>query len=102
MDKKLKSKLKKTSMSLQAIMQIGKNSLTREHIISINQYLEKHELMKIKLLASATEDKAEITKNILTSTNSLLINSIGGVIVIYRRNEELHNKPKSTPKNKWR
>lgn len=88
MNKKFKSELKSKSMSMQAVMQIGKNSLSDDQIISIRQYLKKHELMKIKLLSTAIQNKQEIQDQILQTTNSLLINSIGGVIVVYKKKED--------------
>ena len=88
MNKKFKSELKSKSMSMQAVMQIGKNSLSDDQIISIRQYLKKHELMKIKLLSTAIQNKQEIQEQILQTTNSLLINSIGGVIVVYKKKED--------------
>lgn len=84
--------LKKRGKLLQPILQIGKNGLSEGTLALIDRELEQKELIKIKILKSSTEEtnKKEIAKEISQKTQSQIIEQIGNVVVIYRKN----NKPK--------
>lgn len=88
MKKQHLKELKKIGMSKSPVFNIGKNDLSNEQIISINQYLDKHELVKIKMLQSSRDNKSTIIDTVVKNTNSILIDSIGGVFVIYRKKED--------------
>ena len=79
--KKLRSKAK----NLEPIVRKGKNGLTEQVIKEIQKQLNKKKLIKIKLLKSV-ENRKELAKEIAEKTNSILIEAVGFVVVLYKRN----------------
>lgn len=79
--------------ALQPVIMIGQAGLTDAVLNEIELALKTHELIKIKVRAERDERKL-IQEAIITATNAELIQSIGQVIVIYRK------KPLVEPKKK--
>jgi len=79
--------------ALQPVIMIGQAGLTDPVLTEIDLALKTHELIKIKVRAERDERKL-IQEAIITATNAELIQSIGQVVVIYRK------KPAVEPKKK--
>lgn len=75
---------------IKPVVMIGQHGLTDNVKAEINLALDVHELVKIKIAAERDERKT-ITYRICQFSKSELVQSIGGMSVIFRRNEE---KPK--------
>ncbi|MDO9214128.1 MAG: ribosome assembly RNA-binding protein YhbY [Methylococcales bacterium] len=80
-----KKKLKSEAHSLNPIVTIGQSGLTDAVLAELEQALDHHELLKVKIRAER-DDRKVISEKICTSTGAELIQSIGQVIVIYRLN----------------
>lgn len=73
--------------------QIGKNGLTEGLFQQVDQELTAHELVKLKvLLESSPVTPKEAGAALAEKTGADLISVVGGVIVLYRYSEELHQK----------
>ena len=82
---KQKILLRKKAKNLEPILRIGKNKLTENVIKELNKLLEKRHLIKVRLLkCPIKENKKEFINEILSKTNSELIEVVGNVIVLYR------------------
>ena len=84
MDKKeLKSKAK----AIKPILWIGKNGITDGLINELKYLLKRKKLVKIKLLRGFLEenDKKEVVDELVTKTDSELVEQVGFIIVLYRR-----------------
>jgi len=79
--------------ALQPVIMIGQAGLTDPVLNEIDLALKTHELIKIKVRAERDERKL-IQEAIITATSAELIQSIGQVVVIYRK------KPAVEPKKK--
>ena len=84
--------LRQSSHHLDPTVWIGKNGITENVIKEILCAFESHELIKIKMLHSDKENFEKNVEKISAVTNAELINSIGNVITIYKKNTEISNK----------
>lgn len=87
MDKsKLKALIGK-SHELKAEILLGKKGLTEDAVKEIERRLEKHGLVKIKLLQSFEGETKETAEEIVQKTNAELVQAIGGTIVLFKEKE---------------
>lgn len=80
-----KKQLKSEAHSLKPVVMVGQSGLTDAVLAEIEQALDYHELIKVKIRAERDERKL-ISEKICTHTGAELIQSIGQIIVIYRLN----------------
>lgn len=83
--------MKSKAHDLKPVIMIGQAGLTEAVNKEIELALDTHELIKIKVRAER-EERKQIQQKICAETNAELIQSIGQVVVIYRK------KPEPTPK----
>jgi len=80
-----KKKLKAQAHGLNPVVMIGHAGLTDAVINETNIALDAHELIKIRIRAERDE-RREISEQICTATAAELVQSIGQIIVLYRKN----------------
>lgn len=80
-----KKKLKAQAHPLNPVVIIGQAGLTPAVINEINLALDAHELIKVKIRADRDE-RSTIKEQICTETTAELVQSIGQIAVIYRKN----------------
>ncbi len=80
---------------LQAIVQIGKEGTTDSQLTQVDQALEDHELIKVRVLDNSSLDTREVASQIASDCDAEVIQVIGGVFILYRRNQEepIYNIP---------
>ena len=66
---------------------VGQSGLTKSVLEEIEVTLNTHELIKIKIRAEK-EERIQILAQIIEASQAKLIQSIGQIIVIYRKNPE--------------
>lgn len=71
-----------------AIFQIGKDSLTENFIMQIENALKARELIKIRCLKTAPDDIQELAFDLAMMTNSEVVQLIGRTIVLYKRGKD--------------
>jgi RNA-binding protein len=81
-DKKI---LKAQAHGLKPVVLIGQSGLTAAVLGEIELALDSHELIKVKIRAER-EQRKEISAKICAETGATLIQSIGQIAVLYRRN----------------
>ena len=69
---------------LDTILSIGKNSLTTEFISSVDEALDKRELVKIGVLKNCLDDPKAIAEVLSERTRSVCVRVIGRKIILYR------------------
>ena len=80
------------------VIHIGKNGVTPEVVISINEALEARELIKIAVLQNCEEEPSEVADIVAGRTQSECVHTIGRKFVLYRQSK---TKPVITlPKEK--
>ena len=80
-----KKKLRAEAHTLKPVVMIGQSGLTGAVLVEIEQALDSHELIKVKIRAERDERKL-ISEKICTDTDAELIQTIGQIAVIYRMN----------------
>jgi hypothetical protein len=98
MTSKQRSYLKGLAMNIDAVLQIGKSSLTDEIIDAIIEVLEARELIKINVLKNCLDDPKEIANEITKHTRSEVVQVIGKKIVLYKEADEPEKRKIKLPK----
>lgn len=91
MTSKQRAYLKGLAMTMDSIINVGKSSVTPELITSVDEAIEKRELIKISVLKNCLDDPKIIAQTIAERTKSQVVQVIGKKIVLYRMNKK---KPK--------
>ena len=73
-------------LRLKPIVTIGQHGLSDNVSQEIDQALNRHELLKIRIPALGKPGKKELATAICQQQQAELVEMIGNVIVIYRRN----------------
>lgn len=73
---------------LKPVVIIGQNGLGETHHAEIDAALRRHELIKLRLPGMAKDDKRELGQLICSRHGAELVQAIGNVIVIFRRNAD--------------
>ena len=84
MNNKQRAYLSSLSSDMNAIMQIGKASLTPEIVSAVDEALAARELIKISVLKNCFDDPKEIAQTIAERTHSEVVRVIGKKIILYR------------------
>lgn len=85
---KQKQFLKAQAHSLNPVVQLGANGLTEGVMLEIENALNHHELIKVKVPTTDREVKALIFEAIVRETNAAKIQTIGHIIVLYKQSNE--------------
>lgn len=91
MTSKQRAYLKSLAMTMEPVVHVGKASVTPELVASVEEVIEKRELIKLAVLKNCADDPKEIAETIADRTRSQVVQVIGKKIVLYRRNKD---KPK--------
>ena len=78
--------LRSLANPLESKYQIGKNEISEQTISMLNQALTAHELIKVSLQKSVMEDKNEIASILEEELHCEVVQIIGGVIILFRKN----------------
>lgn len=85
MTTKQRAYLKGLAMNLEAILQIGKSSLTPELTAAVAEALEARELIKISVLKNCADDSRELAQILSERTHSQVVQVIGKKIILYKQ-----------------
>ncbi len=88
LNKEQKTYLKKLSHNLRPIIQIGKEGLHPKLILTIEQALVAHELIKISILKTLDTEINQLVLDIIAKSNCHLVLKAGRVLVFYRKNKK--------------
>ncbi len=88
---KQKLYLKSIAHHLKPLVQVGKLGISDNLISSIDQALEKHELIKVKFV-DLKEKKSELSDTLAEKTSSVLVGIIGNIATFYRKSKNEKNR----------
>jgi len=92
MTSKQRAQLKSMAMTMDAILNIGKESLTEEFLSAVEEALEARELIKINVLKNCDDDLRAIAEAIADNTDSEVVQVIGRKVVLYRQARKPENR----------
>ena len=82
-----KRHLRGLAHSLKPVVMVGQHGLKPTIFEELEIALDAHELIKVRIAADRDERK-EISEQIIKKTRAVLIQSIGQINIIYRRNNK--------------
>ncbi|RLV58685.1 ribosome assembly RNA-binding protein YhbY [Parashewanella curva] len=85
---KQKQHLKGLAHDLKPVVLLGANGLTEGVLAEIDNALEHHELIKVKVPSTDREMKAAVIGAIVRETNAVKLQQIGHIVVLFRQSEE--------------
>lgn len=85
---KQKQFLKGLAHNLNPVVLLGANGLTEGVLVEIENALEIHELIKVKVPTSDRETKALIFDAIIRETGAHKLQTIGHIMVLYRQSQD--------------
>ncbi|QIM69813.1 RNA-binding protein [Basfia succiniciproducens] len=86
---KQKQFLKGLAHHLNPVVMLGNNGLTEGVLAEIDNALNHHELIKVKIASSDRETKQLIIDAIIRETGSGAVQTIGHILVLYRPSEDI-------------
>lgn len=84
--------LKGIGHRLNPIVTIGNQGITPTVIEEIGRALTDHELIKIKIPAGSKEERTNTAKALAEATDSIMVNLIGRVCLLFRKNPSPNEK----------
>ena len=84
MTSKQRAYLRGLANKIDSIFQIGKNGISNNFIVQVNDALEARELIKLNMLETSPEGIQEIANTLSEATNSALVQTVGNKITLYR------------------
>ena len=84
MTSKQRAYLRGLANKIDSIFQIGKNGISNNFILQVNDALEARELIKLNVLETSPEGIQEIANTLSEATNSALVQTVGNKITLYR------------------
>ncbi|MBT9432474.1 ribosome assembly RNA-binding protein YhbY [Candidatus Sodalis endolongispinus] len=88
LNNKQKQHLKGLAHSLKPVVMLGNNGLTEGVLAEIEQALEHHEFIKVKIAAEERETKTLIADAIVRESGASKVQVIGNILVLYRPAKE--------------
>ena len=73
---------------LKVTVQLGKGGIDDGVIAAVNQALEDHELIKLKVGEAAGVDRHDAADELATKTNSEVAQVLGNTVLLYRARDE--------------
>jgi RNA-binding protein len=84
----LKKFLKAKAHALKPVVITGQHGITPAVLNEISLALDHHELIKVRVNAADRDERTEMVEEIVRATGAELIQAIGHVITIYRKNPD--------------
>lgn len=89
MTSKQRAYLRGLANKIDAIFQVGKNGISDNLMMQVNDALEARELIKLNVLETSPEDIQEIANTLSEATNSVLVQTVGNKITLYRARKKI-------------
>ena len=83
-----KKQFKSIGHHLKPIVTVADNGLTEGVLAELDRALHDHELIKIQLRLAERDDRKAIIDELCQKSSSVLVQSIGKVALIYRKNPQ--------------
>ena len=80
--------LKGLAHHLSPVVMLGGNGLTEGVLAEIDNALNHHELIKVKIAGAGREVKQLIIDAIVRETNAVNVQTIGHILVLYRQSDD--------------
>jgi RNA-binding protein len=93
-----KRALKSKAHALKPVVMVAEKGLSENVLHEINQALTAHELIKVRVSGFEREERLAMANEICEKFEATLIQTIGHILVIYKKNEKKRDKKTIRPK----
>lgn len=73
---------------LNPVVQVGQARLTDSVVAKVDEELDNHELIKVRVQGAERHELAEAAEVLCTRTGATHVQTIGHIVVLYRRRKE--------------
>lgn len=73
---------------LQPVVMIGKDEITSKLVAAVNEALDAHELIKMRLQEGCMLDRKEVAEELAETTGGAVAQILGKTILLYRAADE--------------
>jgi len=91
---KLRKALRAAGHHLSPVVQVGKEGVTAAVLNQLDEALETHELVKVKVGSETPEDRFEAAARLASAPGAKLAQVLGRTVLVYRKHPK---KPKFEP-----
>jgi RNA-binding protein len=91
---KLRKALRAAGHHLSPVVQVGKEGVTAAVLNQLDEALETHELVKVKVGSETPEDRFEAAARLASAPGARLAQVLGRTVLVYRKHPK---KPKFEP-----
>jgi len=88
LDNKTKRELKSQAHHLKVIIQVGQHGVSENVISETENALNTHQLVKVQIQSDDREERLTAANLLVEKTASTLVQKIGKIFVLYRKNKE--------------
>ena len=88
---KNRSYLRGEANALDPVVHVGKDGITDSVIEQLDEALEDHELLKVRILESTGRTTRSAAEELATATGADLVQGIGGIAVLFRQRDDDSN-----------
>ncbi len=88
MTTKQRAYLRSLAMNLSAVTQIGKDGISEAFLKSVDEAIEKRELIKVSALQTSPVSAQDASLEIAEAIGAEVVQVIGSKIVLYRKNRK--------------
>ncbi len=88
LSQKRRKELRAIGHNLNPVVTVAGKGLSEAVLAELDRALEDHELIKVKLAIGDRDARKQISDDLLSASKSELIQSIGKILLIYRRAQE--------------
>ncbi len=97
LDTELRKKLRGIGHALHPVVTVAGNGLSEAVGAELERALHDHELIKVKLAVADRELRRELVQRIATDFRADIVQEIGKVVLVYRRNPQPNQRLTKVP-----
>lgn len=85
---KQKKLLKRLAHHRKPVVLLGAKGLTEAVLAALDEALQQHELVKVKIAAGDREERDRIIETMVSQTRTELVQRVGNIATVFRRNAQ--------------
>ena len=91
--------LRGQSHAVKPLVQVGKHGLTDTVVASLNEALEHHELVKVRVRSGESKDeKRELIAELCSQTRAAQVSMVGHTVTLYRQHPDPDERKVELPR----
>jgi RNA-binding protein len=92
LDQATRRQLKRIAHHLNPVVLVGDRGISEAVVTETNRALADHELIKVRIASADRDDRNRLIDDLATACGAVVVQRIGKICVLYRRNPEPNPK----------